>query len=66
MRNGHTCARRTQVITSHNEKDNRVPGTEIPIFTTEFLAHTKGLCNYVTGPVKINHASINYAKLYFR
>lgn len=42
-RNGHTCARRTQVITSYNEKDNRVPGTEIPIFTTEFLAHTKEL-----------------------
>lgn len=43
VRNGHTCARKTQVITSYNEKDNRVPGTEIPIFTTEFLTHTKEL-----------------------
>ena len=41
-KNGHTCSRKVQVIASYNEKDNRVLGTEIPIFTPEFLAHTKG------------------------
>ncbi|XP_065884998.1 high mobility group protein 20A-like [Dysidea avara] len=42
-KNGHTCSRKVQVIASYNEKDNRVLGTEIPIFTPEFLAHTKEL-----------------------
>ena len=42
-KNGHTCVRKTQVITSYNERNNQVPGTEIPIFTSEFLAHRKEL-----------------------